>query len=81
MSWRSNPFEIKKTYRIKKDFTSIQFMFKAGQLVRFIGEGYSRYDSATIYNFEDVTTGENLQWWLSDDEKQTKWEELFEVCS
>ncbi|MBV8414113.1 MAG: hypothetical protein JO251_02740 [Verrucomicrobia bacterium] len=45
-----------------------------------MSEGYNRYDSATIYNFEDITTGENLPWWLSDNEKQQKWEELFELC-
>lgn len=80
MSWRCNPFETGQTYRVKQDFRSIQFAFTIGQIVRFISEGYNRYDSATIYNFEDTTTGKNLQWWLSDDEKQDRWEELFEIC-
>jgi hypothetical protein len=80
MSWRPNPFKIGRTYRIKQDFRSIQFTFVSGQIVRFKSEGYSRYDSATIYAFEDTITGENFQWWLSDNEDESRWEELFEPC-
>jgi hypothetical protein len=80
MSWRPNPFQIGKTYRVKKDFRSIQFQFLIGQTLNFTGEGYSRYDSATIYNFDDLNGGGNFQWWLPDDETLEKWRELFEPC-
>lgn len=81
MSWRTNPFTIGKAYRIKNSFKSLQFAFHAGDIVRFVSQGYNRYDSATIYNFQDAITGENLQWWLADDEPETKWMDLFELVN
>jgi hypothetical protein len=78
MSWRPCPFQAGKLYRVKSNFQSLQFQFLEGQLLAYRGQGYSRYDSATIYNFDDAAGRGNFQWWLSDNEDPGKWKEFFE---
>jgi hypothetical protein len=59
----------------------VQFFFEKGKIFQFLGDGYNRYDSATIYNFKDLYDEKNYQWWLADNEDQEKWKELFELAS
>jgi hypothetical protein len=77
MSWRPCPFEIGHFYSVMKPFKSLQFEFSPGVKLVFVGEGYSRYDSMTVYKFRSVESEQNYQWWLHDDTPLDAWKEHF----
>jgi hypothetical protein len=72
-------FQAGSLYRVKTSFQSVRFEFTAGQILRYRGKKYNRYDSATIHTFDRVPEGGSLQWWLSDHDDPSKWKELFET--
>jgi hypothetical protein len=77
MAWRPCPFRIDNVYSVVKPFQNLGFEFKYGDMLRFIGDGYSHYDSTTIYNFVSEISGQNFQWRLHDDAPLEGWKELF----
>ena len=53
--------------------------FSEGEILAFVREFYSHYDSTTIFHFRNVQTEEVKEWWLHDDEPIESWKDYFEV--
>lgn len=69
---RSHPFTPDAWYRVTRDFgiTAPDASFTKGQHLRFIRPGgYSHYDGAHLYVFEDGDTGRTYEiWWFDRDD-------------
>jgi hypothetical protein len=77
MSWRLCPFKVGRSYIVLQPFTCLLFNFEQGEKFTFIGDGYERYDSTTIYHFRAEDDRQDYQWRLHDDEPLETWKELF----
>jgi len=79
MSWRVCPFKKGQVYSVRKDHKGILDDFRRSELLEFVEESYSTYDSATIYVFQsaDEENCKIKRWFLHDDESELMWLELF----
>lgn len=66
---------------MKKDFASAFSSFKAGEVLEFEGEAYSRYDSSTVFTFMSRETDERKQWFFHDDQALESWVEYLEEAN
>jgi hypothetical protein len=72
-----NFFKVGKKYRILKNVKGLHpDLFYDGEIIIFLSEKYSRYDSMTIYNFRD-NQGESKQFAISDGTSKDKLKEYF----
>ncbi len=78
MTWRKCPFVEGAKYCVKQDFTLLAFNFLKGDILLFIRQAYSRYDSSTVFFFQNQRTNEEMQWWLHDEEPIESWSDFFE---
>ena len=77
----NNFFNIGKKYKVLKNVKGLHpDLFYNGEIIKFISEKYSRYDSMTIYNFED-NRGESKQFSISDETSKNKLREYFAELS
>ncbi len=58
MNFRLNLFVPGKRYRVLSSFTNWQWTFEAGEELLFINEACSFYDSASLFEFSSIVTGE-----------------------
>ena len=68
---RPSPFTRKGVYELLQDFgiTAPNASFGRGQMVRYLRcVGYSHWDGASVYAFENVQTGERQEYWWFDDD-------------
>jgi len=80
-TWRKHPFKEGCIYKAKESFTGF---FKGGQFVAgqnylFESAGYSRYDSSTVFTFQEQGSSEPTYWWWHDDHPDTQCQERFEI--
>ncbi len=76
-SWRIAPFEPGRAYRVLQDFTALRDRFRAGEVLIYDSDGYSRYDGYTGYFFRQED-GEGLRIWdIADEEDLEIWTSLF----
>jgi hypothetical protein len=54
-TWRKHPFVIGKSYRVLSDFQSAGWTFSLGEVLRYAGNAYSRYDGVTGFFFHDAS--------------------------
>lgn len=76
--WRMSPFMVGKRYRVRKDFTCLRDDFKAGEVLVFDSDAYSRYDGYTGYFFSQVGARRLRTWDIDDDDDLEVWRDLFE---
>ena len=75
------PFAVGRCHRVRRDFRALRDSFKAGDLLTFESEAYSRYDGMTGYFFSQPGVQHLRVWDLGDDESSAMWRELFEEMS
>lgn len=80
MTWRKCPFTKGTQYRVKKEVIHGFWVLKAGDMLQYESEDWSRIDGASIYYFRNSASQESVQWWLWDDDPLESWEEVFEKC-
>jgi hypothetical protein len=76
--WRQSPFVVGKSYRVCKDFKCLRDSFRAGEVLIYDSDAYSRYDSYTGYFFSQPGAKQLRAWDLHDDEQLEIWRDLFE---
>ena len=74
-------FKVGKKYKVLKNVKGLHpDLFYNGEIIKFVSEKYSRYDSMTIYNFE-ANKGESKQFPISDETSKDKLKEYFSELS
>ena len=76
-AWRQSPFVVGRRYQVRRDFTALRDSFGAGEILTFLRDAYSRYDSYTGYFFSQSDTQPLRVWDIHDDEDLAIWQELF----
>ncbi|WP_367872560.1 hypothetical protein [Luteolibacter sp. Populi] len=76
--WRECPFTPGRSYRVLKDFTALRDSFKAGQVLTYSSDAWSRYDGITGYFFVERGAGLSRVWDIDDGDDIGIWKELFE---
>jgi hypothetical protein len=76
--WRESPFEVGRSYRVRKDFKCLRDSFRAGEVLVFVRAAYSRYDNYTGYFFSQPGAQPARVWDIHDDEELEIWRDLFE---
>jgi hypothetical protein len=76
--WRPSPFVAGRTYRVRIDFKSLFDTFQSGEVVKYEGDAYSRYDCITGYFFSQPNVPNGRRWDIHDDEDLETWRKLFE---
>ncbi len=69
MNFQLNLFVPGKRYRVLNRFTNWQWTFEASEELLFIKEFYSFYDSASLFEFRSIVTGE-IKHLVVDDEME-----------
>jgi hypothetical protein len=77
--WRSSPFVVGQRYRVRRDFKSLRDTFRAGEVLTYERDTWSRYDGCTGYVFAQPSTSMPRCWDIYDDEDLALWLELFEA--
>lgn len=72
----TEPFRKNASYRVKKSFSSLDD-FAAGEVLRYAGSVYSRYDGMYGFNFTDAK-GKNRRWDCPEEEPPGICRDLFE---
>lgn len=72
----TQPFRKDASYRVKKSFSSLDD-FVAGEVVRYAGSVYSRYDGMYGFNFVDAE-GKNRRWDCPEEAPDSICREFFE---
>lgn len=67
MHFLLNLFVPGRSYRVLSGFDSWQWKFVAGEELVFVRETYSFYDSASLFEFRSVRSGEMKQIVVYDD--------------
>jgi hypothetical protein len=70
-NWRKIDLIEGASYKLARDLSSPMGNFSCGEIVKFEGSSYSRYDSATILLFKDFSGG-TKQFFLHDDSEFPK---------
>jgi hypothetical protein len=78
MSWRNNIFEVNGRYVVKKTITCGSWVFKEGDILRFLRDYYSFHDEASFYEFQNELDNQLKYWILDDEDPVYKWQEFFE---
>lgn len=76
--WRESPFEHGQRYRVLMDFDSLRDHFRAGEVLVYDHDTYSRYDNCTAYIFTRPGSTLVRCWDLYDDDDLSMWEMLFQ---
>ena len=79
---RANPFEIGHTYVAAQSFAGFpksEFVKGASYVLRDVG--YSRYDSATVFAFQELGSNNSCNWWWYDEEQDSLCFERFHVAT
>jgi hypothetical protein len=79
MSYNKPIFIVDKFYRVKQTFKSGSSNFQLDEVLVFVKDYYSIYDSSFVYEFRDTTAGETKYWWLRHDDSSSRWEDFFEM--
>jgi hypothetical protein len=77
--WRPSPFVVGRRYRVRRDFQSLRDAFRAGEVLTYVRDAYSRYDSYTGYFFSQPGASASRSWDIHDEEDLAVWRELFEA--
>ncbi len=77
-TWRTDPFQKGRSYRVRKDFCSLRDSFVAGEVLHYRESAYSAYDSQSGFIFADQE-GKSRVWDIHDDDPLEVWNELFEA--
>ena len=80
-SWRTSPFIVGATYRVRHDFQAHRGVFHAGEILTYEDDAYSIYDSCTGYFFSLPDAPNGCVWDVYDDEDPTIWPDLFELVA
>ncbi len=67
MNFQLNLFVPGKRYRVLSGFTNWRWTFEAGEELLFINEAYSFYDSASLFEFSSIVTGETKHLVVDDE--------------
>ncbi|MCX6047582.1 MAG: hypothetical protein NT075_20985 [Chloroflexi bacterium] len=78
-AWRLSPFVVGRQYRVRHDFAALRDSFRAGEILTFHHDAYSRYDNYTGYFFSQPDTQPVRVWDIHDDENLDSWQALFEA--
>ena len=76
-TWRIEPFEKGRSYRVRKSFAALRDSFREGEILRYQKSAYSRYDGMSGFLFGD-SEGKIRCWDIHDDERLEVWSEFFE---
>lgn len=76
--WRPSPLIVGRRYRVRCDFTARRDSFRAGEILTFHSDAYSRYDNYTGCFFSQPDTPQLRAWDIHDDEDLDTWRALFE---
>ena len=77
--WRQSPFVVGHRYRIRRDFQAQRDSFRAGEVLIYDRDAYSRYDGCTGYFFSQLGAPRLRSWDIHDEADLTIWQELFEA--
>jgi hypothetical protein len=75
--WRTSPFLVGHTYRVRRDFNSLRDTFTAGEMLIYEGDVYSHYHEYTGYIFSQPGIEQKRIWDIHDDDEES-WQNLFE---
>jgi hypothetical protein len=77
-TFRPDPFQPGRSYRVRKDFKAFRDDFKEGEILVYQKNGYSIYDNMSGFFFHD--SGQKWRSWdIHDGEPIEVWPELFEL--
>ena len=76
--WRVGPFKIGARYRVRRDFKALRDSFKAGEVLTYHSDAWSRYDGIAGYFFQQTGKERLRTWDIDDGEDLEIWRELFE---
>jgi len=79
MSYHKPIFIADRFYRVKQTFKSGSSNFRLDEVLVFVKDYYSIYDSSFVYEFRDTATAETKYWWLPHDDSSSLWEDFFEM--
>jgi hypothetical protein len=79
--WRKSPFTVGRRYRVRRDFESLRDSFRAGEVLTYDSDAWSRYHEYTVYAFSQPGAHELRVWDIRDDDELDIWRELFEEIS
>jgi hypothetical protein len=77
--WRPSPFAVGQRYRVRRDFQSLRDSFRAGEVLTYERDTWSRYDECTGYVFTQSGTSILRLWDVYDTEDVAVWRDLFEA--
>lgn len=76
-TWRGSPFSEGEWYRVLRAAPSFsQADLSAGEILKYYGASYSRYDNMSIYIFTNAS-GQERTWVLFDHEPMEEWSNIF----
>jgi hypothetical protein len=64
---------------VRRDFKSLRDSFRAGEVLTYERDTWSRYDGCTGYVFTQPNTPQLRYWDIDDDDDLAIWLELFEA--
>lgn len=71
-------FQVGRKYRVRSSFSAMRDNFREGEILRYTGSAYSRYDGITGYFFVDQNEGARA-WDVRDDDSVAAWPQFFEA--
>ena len=74
----TEPFEVGRSYRVRKSFPALRDAFREGEVLKYTGSAYSRYDGITGYLFTDPKQ-QVRSWDVYDGESVDVRSKLFET--
>jgi hypothetical protein len=77
MSDQDQVFTPRAHYRVLKKFVSLGAKAEPGDLLVYVEETYSRYDSAKVFIFRRVDGGDEVCWLLYHGQPLDMWREYF----
>ena len=78
---RKLPLQKNLDYRVRRSFgiSAPRAQFREGQKVRYVKAlGYSHYDAASVFLFEELVTGQKFELWFFDDDPESIIDAYFE---
>lgn len=76
--WRVSPFSVGRSYRGRRDFTSLRDSFATGEVLTFESDVYNHYHGCTGYFFSQAEANSKRVWDIHDADDLNIWRELFE---
>lgn len=74
----THPFEVGRSYRVRKPFAAMRDEFCEGEVLKYTGSAYSRYDGITGYFFVDGKAA-GRSWDVRDEDSIDVAADLFEA--